>query len=386
MKRIYVIGFLFLPFMLAACGGTGGTGVTGGKSAGYAPPPKAVKVGKPYVIAGKTYYPEYDPHYDETGLASWYGPGFHGNQTANGERFNTHDMTAAHPTLPMPSLVRVTNLQTGRSAVIRVNDRGPFKRGRIIDLSKAAAEELDVIGPGIAKVRVQYLRDETETYWANMDIKANEIRFSSADPDAPSPATLAQLTAEELASERAAEPAPITSVIQTTLEPAPMPASRVAEAQVVDNSLTIRSAPENAPFSLVNSAHAEEISAEETPDEAPYLVADAGKGNASLQPLKPKAVNLYHDAPPAVEAQQATAPNGGGYWYVQAGAFSSAGNATRLADNLEAIGTTVVDDIQSGGRTLKRVRVGPFTTKADANKALAKTSQYGVTGGRVVKE
>ena len=84
----------------------------------------------------------------QTGAASWYGPGFHGKKTANGERFNTHDLTAAHKTLPFGTKVRVTNEQTGQSVVVRINDRGPYAHGRVIDLSKAAAEAVGIAGVG----------------------------------------------------------------------------------------------------------------------------------------------------------------------------------------------------------------------------------------------
>ena len=84
----------------------------------------------------------------QTGAASWYGPGFHGKKTANGERFNTHDLTAAHKTLPFGTKVRVTNEQTGKSVVVRINDRGPYAHGRVIDLSKAAAEAVGISGVG----------------------------------------------------------------------------------------------------------------------------------------------------------------------------------------------------------------------------------------------
>jgi rare lipoprotein A len=113
------------------------------------------KVGKPYVIAGRTYVPRHDPTYDRTGVGSWYGPGFHGRKTANGETYDQHAMTAAHPTLPLNTFVRVTNLENGRSAMVRINDRGPFVHGRIIDLSRAAAERLGYAGNGLARVRVQ---------------------------------------------------------------------------------------------------------------------------------------------------------------------------------------------------------------------------------------
>lgn len=95
----------------------------------------------------------------ETGTASWYGPGFTGNRTSSGEVYNLGDMTAAHPTLPLGTRVMVTNLENGRSAEVRVNDRGPFAKSRIIDLSRAAARELDLIGPGTAEVRVESIDD-----------------------------------------------------------------------------------------------------------------------------------------------------------------------------------------------------------------------------------
>ena len=115
------------------------------------------KLGAPYVINGVRYVPRHNPYYDEVGLGSWYGGDFHGRQTANGEIFDVGRITGAHPTLPLPSLVRVTNLQNGRSIVVRINDRGPFVSGRIIDLSHGAASRLGYVGRGVSRVRVQYL-------------------------------------------------------------------------------------------------------------------------------------------------------------------------------------------------------------------------------------
>jgi len=123
---------------------------------------KHYKIGKPYRIKGKLYYPKKDANYDEIGIASWYGPKFHNKLTANGEIFNQNAYTAAHRTLPMPSIVKVTNLENGRSLLLRVNDRGPFAGGdRIIDLSKIAAEKLGFKKKGLAKVRVQINNIET---------------------------------------------------------------------------------------------------------------------------------------------------------------------------------------------------------------------------------
>ena len=118
------------------------------------------KVGTPYQIAGIWYHPKEDPAYDEIGMASWYGPNFHGRTTANGETYDQYAMTAAHPTLPMPSLVEVTNLANGRTIVLRINDRGPFAKGRIIDVSKAAAEELGFKKQGVTRVRVRVVEED----------------------------------------------------------------------------------------------------------------------------------------------------------------------------------------------------------------------------------
>lgn len=122
------------------------------------PVPKGYKLGKPYVIAGVRYFPRYDPDYNETGIASWYGEPFHGRDTANGERYDMNELTAAHKTMPMPSTVRVTNLENGRKLMLRVNDRGPFVDGRIIDISRRGAQLLGFHRKGTAKVRVEFVK------------------------------------------------------------------------------------------------------------------------------------------------------------------------------------------------------------------------------------
>ncbi|QBB83872.1 MULTISPECIES: septal ring lytic transglycosylase RlpA family protein [Wolbachia] len=120
------------------------------------------KIGNSYTINGITYHPKYCSCYEEVGIASWYGIEDHGTITANGEVFNRHLISAAHKTLPLPCFVRVTNLENGRKLVIRVNDRGPFVEGRIIDLSEKAAQVLGLHKSGLAKVKVEYLRKRSE--------------------------------------------------------------------------------------------------------------------------------------------------------------------------------------------------------------------------------
>ena len=134
------------------------------------------KVGNPYKINGKWYYPAIDYNYNEVGIASWYGPGFHGKKTANGEIFDQNKISAAHKTLPMPSIVKVTNLDNGKVLEnIRVNDRGPFAGNRIIDLSKKAAQELGFVNSGVAKVRVEIMENESRIY-ASKNSKKNSVR------------------------------------------------------------------------------------------------------------------------------------------------------------------------------------------------------------------
>jgi len=123
------------------------------------------KVGNPYIIDGVTYYPiDSAEGFSEEGVASWYGPNFHGKLTANGEVYNQRAMTAAHKTLPIPTLLMVENLENGRHIVVRVNDRGPFSKGRIIDLSEEGAKRIDMIKNGTAKVKITVLSEDPNCY------------------------------------------------------------------------------------------------------------------------------------------------------------------------------------------------------------------------------
>src|SRR5712664_4003385 len=115
------------------------------------------RIGKPYIVGGRIYVPEEDTSYREEGMASWYGDDFHGRLTANGEVFDMASLTAAHPTLPMPCYARVTNLNNGKSLIVRVNDRGPYHGNRLIDVSNKAAELLEFKSNGVARVRVEYV-------------------------------------------------------------------------------------------------------------------------------------------------------------------------------------------------------------------------------------
>jgi rare lipoprotein A len=144
------------------------------------------RVGTPYMVAGRVYVPEEDPHYQATGLASWYGEDFHGRLTANHEVFDLNGISAAHPTMPLPSYARVTNLSNGRSLIVRVNDRGPYHGNRIIDVSANAAHLLGFRASGTAWVRVEYV--------GRAPLQGSDDRILAAtlrqDEPAPAPGTL----------------------------------------------------------------------------------------------------------------------------------------------------------------------------------------------------
>jgi rare lipoprotein A len=156
------LAFIATAMLLSGCGTR--TQLTDG--AFLAPVGKGghKKIGKPYRVAGKIYYPlSSAAGYNQTGVASWYGRDFHGRLTANGERYDMHAMTAAHTTLPLPTLARVTNLENGRHVVVRINDRGPFVKSRLIDLSYAAAKVLGYTDKGTVRVRVQALQNSASS-------------------------------------------------------------------------------------------------------------------------------------------------------------------------------------------------------------------------------
>ncbi len=241
MRALPLLCSFSAALLLAACGHGGG----GGPSAGVSQP--TYKVGSPYQVGGQWYYPREDYSYDETGIASWYGQGFHGERTANGEIFNKDELTAAHRTLPMPSLARVTNLDNGRSIVVRINDRGPFAEGRIIDVSERAAQLLGFSNQGTAKVRVQVLADESKAIADAMR------RYGSPEPT--------QVASNEGPPVSAA---PRDTVTSQPLEPTREPASN-----------TIAMAP--APTHTTPAVHQELLKTEPLPEVVQLPVTSANR-------------------------------------------------------------------------------------------------------------
>ncbi|MGE0595088.1 MAG: septal ring lytic transglycosylase RlpA family protein [Hyphomonadaceae bacterium] len=256
---------------------------------GAAPWLERERVGPPYEVDGRWYVPTPEPGYEQTGMASWYGPQFQGQATASGEVFDQEALTAAHPTLPIPSLAQVTNLENGREIIVRINDRGPFVGDRLIDLSRRSAEVLGFESAGQARVHVRYL--------------------------GPAPR---QMNAQTPAL---TSPAPVQA-------PAPAPSHALAQ--------------QDGPMPLTPAA-----------DDDEHEFAGA--------PLA---------MPPATQLAQPphAHPSGEGY-FVQVGAFSDLMNAHRVRADIASAGPVAVDTRQTASGELFRVRLGPYTSRYEADAA-----------------
>jgi rare lipoprotein A len=188
------------------------------------------RVGKPYQVAGRTYVPEENANYEAEGMASWYGDDFHGRLTANGEVFDMNSISAAHPTLPIPSYARVTNLRNGKSLIVRVNDRGPFHENRVIDVSVRAAKMLDFHRFGVTRVKVEY---------------AGRAALEGSD-DAKLAATLSTGTPASFPTTRVASAKPSRQYQPEYFDP--KPAVRTpAQPPVAEPVRTVRATPVSAP-------------------------------------------------------------------------------------------------------------------------------------------
>ena len=234
-----------------------------------APVPKGggtYRVGKPYTVAGKTYAPAEDVNYHAEGLASWYGDDFHGRLTANGEVYDMQSITAAHPTLPIPSYVRVTNISNSRSIVVRVNDRGPYVGNRIIDLSSKTAQLLGFRSDGVAKVRVEYvgrapiegsddrklmatLRTGGERTPAPSEVRVAAARPSVTEPNetpVTTPMTMPMTKRSNAVSAPAERPA--TPTLSSSAAPAAVPA-KIASAPLAAPDTKAAPGPKTSPVS-----------------------------------------------------------------------------------------------------------------------------------------
>lgn len=279
------------------------------------------KVGKPYQVAGVWYVPREQPDYDQTGVASWYGEAFDQKPTASGEVFDMYAVSAAHTTLPLPSLVEVTNLDNGRKLVVRVNDRGPFVGGRIIDLSYEAARELGYDRAGLARVRVRYVG-----------------RAPLLGPEA----------GVRYASAKSAAPVAAAAAVAASAPPPPPPPPPEEDA----NGLFL---------------------ADATPAPPPQPI-----DTSDLAPLTGAAL-----AGPPIEGQGPTVSRT--LLRIQAGAFSSEANAQRAVAQLAPAGAATIELAQRNGMVLYRVVLPAPPDEAAAYALRDRVATIGFEDARVIQ-
>lgn len=294
------------------------------------------KVGKPYKVNGVWYFPKEDYQYDEVGIASWYGPGFHMKNTANGEVFDMNLVSAAHKTLPLPSVAKVTNMENGRSITVRVNDRGPFVNDRIIDLSRKAAELLGILGNGTAKVRVQLLSEESMTA---ASLAQNKVYVKGSGGLPPVEQGVVKMTNDAV---------PVISPAAQNLTPSGFAAHSGATPAA---SMAAMGGGDGA-IDITNEVEAHDLTPEEKKAHDPHKIKATPAGNI----------------------------------YVQVGAFGNRDNAKRVVANLSHLGETKIYPVQVNGRTVYRVRMGPYDDTADARQVHDAVLDTGHTDLKVLME
>jgi rare lipoprotein A len=331
-----------LGFVLSACASSGPETGGGRHGAGYHRGQPSYKVGAAYQINGKWYRPRVDYCYDETGLASWYGEAFDGKATANGEIFNLNELSAAHKTLPLPSVVEVSNMRNGRSLRLRVNDRGPYVDSRIIDVSRRAAQLLGFEMAGTTPVRVRILKDESiEVAEAAMRGQAGRVQLAAVPRSSPVMA----------AAPIAAAPPPVIAGPPRREPPPPEPAPIMMAAASPPPPEPAAAARRQWP-SLIAQAH-----------------ADTLRPAVAASPM-PAAIPV----------------SASGRIFVQAGAFAIPENAQRVRARIAALGNVQVVPAEVNGAALYRVRLGPVTNGAEADRLLNKVVGSGYPTARIVSE
>lgn len=322
------------------------------------------RVGNPYQVRGLWYYPADKPGYTAAGMASWYGDDFHGRKTANGEIYNMYALSAAHPTLPLPSYARVTNQRNGRSVVVRINDRGPYHSNRVIDLSKRAALLLGMHSDGLGKVRVNYI--------GKAPLHGRDDRWLSAQ---------VQQNGRPMSPQQVAMLAPVPQ--WAAIDPSEQNPVRVALADVLPAD-PASTQPQNSSYAVASLNNVapppqddERIGAETLQTETAQAVAVAP---LALMPVS-SPVRPASYAPSKPRALAATASQ----QVVQVGSFSDAPQAMRYRDALQKFGPATIEMQKFGAATFYQVKLGPFSDPSQAQLALHEAQSQGATGAQLIK-
>jgi rare lipoprotein A len=352
---------------LAACAGGPRPGPVAGTEGQPSSRYSGYKVGQPYQVRGVWYYPKEQPNYDEIGIASWYGAAFHNRYTADGEVFDMTVPSAAHTTLPLPSLVEVTNLANGRKLIVRVNDRGPFVDGRIIDLSKEAAAELGFVAAGITRVRVRYVGRAPDP--GGMSARQQIASARKPAPPAASPSRGVELA--DTASPK--RPLPYGRLVQMqSTQAAPAAAASVPRPDEYDYSsapkrLNPYSQLARAPLTAAAETAAAPVSA------AAYSTAGLAKASrAAAGPPLPDVDSLLAANAAALVTPAPAIPAA---YELQAGTFATEDSARRFASGLTGGGLPEVQVVHDGAGIAYQVVVhglaGPSEAAAARNEAIA---------------
>ena len=328
------------------------------------------KVGNPYKIGDRWYYPKEDYNYSETGIASWYGEDFNGKLTANGERYNMNTLTAAHRTLPLPSIVKVTNLQNGRSVVLRVNDRGPYVKDRIIDLSKRGAQLLGYMGQGTTKVKVEIMAKESKALKeAMLTGKVSSENAEAAAKQAPAP-SLYESSAERIkiaeATEKAEEAEIYASVGDTKVATGKYtPTGKTAEPAVYGSAASANGEIRSGSIGVAGATAAAK------------LKDDSGiYGKAAVNP----------DKQDTRAVKSSSYEYMSGYYYIHTGSFTNYDLAHKQMVRLKEYGSSHVVPTEVNGRKYYRVSMGPYSRKEEATVAQAKIKYYGFKDTKIEKK
>jgi rare lipoprotein A len=319
-------------------------------------------VGDPYRVAGHTYVPKDYKSYSAIGLASWYGPGFRGRHTANGEVYDVANLTAAHPTLPLPSYAMVTNLANGRSVMVRINDRGPFRADRLIDVSASVAELLGFARAGTTKVKVDYAGP------ARIDgLDRKMLLASYRGPKASASDSLVA------ANQPATRPIVLASDPDKPLQrQRPVAVSGHADAPVV---LTPASSGIDLSQALVPTGHQPKSPAP-PPGLRTFASSDAPDGTMTDAVV---VADCLANSPG--RHVMGTSHSAAGQ-VIQLGVFADPANASRVAATFCHFGRTEVADVSVGGRALQSVRVIVDDPKI-ANSTVMAAAAAGLNGARV---
>jgi rare lipoprotein A len=366
---------LALGLVLGGCAGSPEPTLGGKQKSRYQVGRPSYQVA-PYQINGVWYYPKVDYTYDETGTASWYGPGFDRQPTSNGEIYDMNGLTAAHKTLPLPSVVEVTNLQNGRALRLRVNDRGPFIGDRLIDVSRRAAQLLGFEGTGTTTARVRIIKEDS----IRVAEAAMRGEFGGAAVVQAPPAAAVRMAAAPRLEPR---PAPRIAAVGP-------PSLRAAE--VIGSPPPAPAAPFLA-AAVPPSLRAHEVVAGPLPAPAPAVLPAAPPALAAAAPRSwPSLISQAHAAtrpagvPAATAAQRPVPAASGNRIFVQAGAFAVPENAQRVRARIAALGSVEVVARSSHGTPLYLVRLGPVSSETQAQRLLMRVVDSGYRGARLVAE